>query len=325
MTALQASPRVSNPSHSGGADAAPSAGNGNTRTNAQQLKSLPPAERAQALAKATDGDIQQLAQNAKNLSHDQRRDVFNTLAEGASGKDLARIASAFNSRQDTQLLAESIASKASSQSKQDFIQAKSDSLLGAAADRHIAGLGKRLLSTFDAAHNRVALQFINTNPSGQIHHVPARLAADATSNHDQAHAPSSNARLDRPHVNSVHEAKSSEAEPAHQESAPVRVVKKLTKKDIDQGAAVRKESQRSACERETKRIQREEQDRPNPLEDAAAKFRDGMANEGAALLEELGAVRSPVQLARLFVKVYGYVTTTPPPCSELANKSTVAR
>lgn len=62
---------------------------------------------------------------AGGLSHDEKRTLFDTLAESSTGKDLARLASAFDSRDDTQLLAESVANKGSLQSRSAYIEAMS--------------------------------------------------------------------------------------------------------------------------------------------------------------------------------------------------------
>jgi hypothetical protein len=100
--------------------------NGNLHETVQDLKDLTPQERGQALSKLTDADLKELAGDvnangilgANGLSNDEKRELFNTLADGGSGEDLARLASAFDSREDTQLLAESVASKGSNESKQ---------------------------------------------------------------------------------------------------------------------------------------------------------------------------------------------------------------
>ena len=107
--------------------------NGNLKDTVQDLKNLTPADRGEALAKLKDADLQELADDvnaggifgANGLSNDEKRDLFNTLAEGASGQDLARLAKAFDSREDTQLLAESVANKGSNEAKQAYIEAMS--------------------------------------------------------------------------------------------------------------------------------------------------------------------------------------------------------
>ncbi len=104
--------------------------NENVKQTVQDLKELTPTERGEALGKLTDDDLSELASDANangifganGLSNDEKRDLFNTLAEGAKGEDLARLASAFDSRDDTQLLAEAVASKGSDESKQAYIQ-----------------------------------------------------------------------------------------------------------------------------------------------------------------------------------------------------------
>ena len=77
--------------------------NGNLKDTVQDLKNLSPAERGEALSKFTDDDLKEIAKDvnangifgASGLSNDEKRDLFNTMAGGASGKDLARLASAF--------------------------------------------------------------------------------------------------------------------------------------------------------------------------------------------------------------------------------------
>lgn len=104
--------------------------NGNLKDTVQDLKNLSPTERGEALSKFTDDDLKEIASDvnsggilgAGGLSNDEKRDLFDTMAEGASGKDLARMASAFDGREDTQLLAESVASKGSNEAKQAYIQ-----------------------------------------------------------------------------------------------------------------------------------------------------------------------------------------------------------
>ncbi|MFD1711162.1 hypothetical protein FVQ98_13560 [Ottowia sp. GY511] len=104
--------------------------NGNLKDTVQDLKNLSPAERGEALSMFTDDDLKEIANDvnaggifgASGLSNDEKRDLFDTMADGASGKDLAHLASAFDSREDTQLLAESVASKGSNEAKQAYIQ-----------------------------------------------------------------------------------------------------------------------------------------------------------------------------------------------------------
>lgn len=104
--------------------------NSHLKQTVQDLKGLTPTERGEALGKFTNDDLHEIANDvnasgifgADGLSNDEKRDFFNTLADGAKGEDLARLATAFDSREDTQLLAESVASKGSNEAKQAYIQ-----------------------------------------------------------------------------------------------------------------------------------------------------------------------------------------------------------
>lgn len=107
--------------------------NGNLHKTLDELRQLPPGEREGVLTNLSDTALNELASDvnaagilgAGGLSHDEKRTLFDTLAESSTGKDLARLASAFDSRDDTQLLAESVANKGSLQSRRTYIEAMS--------------------------------------------------------------------------------------------------------------------------------------------------------------------------------------------------------
>ncbi len=105
--------------------------NGNLHKTLDELRQLPPGERKGVLTNLSNAALNELASDvnaagilgAGGLSHDEKRTLFDTLAESSTGKDLARLASAFDSRDDTQLLAESVANKGSLQSRSAYIEA----------------------------------------------------------------------------------------------------------------------------------------------------------------------------------------------------------
>ena len=107
--------------------------NGNLHKTLDELRQLPPGEREGVLTNLSNAALNELASDvnaagilgAGGLSHDEKRTLFDTLAESSTGKDLARLASAFDSRDDTQLLAESVANKGSLQSRKAYIEAMS--------------------------------------------------------------------------------------------------------------------------------------------------------------------------------------------------------
>ncbi|MGP1426008.1 MAG: hypothetical protein ACTTKK_08160, partial [Ottowia sp.] len=107
--------------------------NGNLHKTLDELRQLPPGEREGVLTNLSNAALNELASDvnaagilgAGGLSHDEKRTLFDTLAESSTGKDLARLASAFDSRDDTQLLAESVANKGSLQSRRAYIEAMS--------------------------------------------------------------------------------------------------------------------------------------------------------------------------------------------------------
>lgn len=107
--------------------------NGNLHKTLDELRQLPPGEREGVLTNLSNAALNELASDvnaagilsAGGLSHDEKRTLFDTLAESSTGRDLARLASAFDSRDDTQLLAESVANKGSLQSRSAYIEAMS--------------------------------------------------------------------------------------------------------------------------------------------------------------------------------------------------------
>ena len=142
--------------------------NGNLHKSLDDLNQLPPAQRGEALSKLSDADLKELAGDvnatgifgASGLSHDEKRALFDTLAEGGKGQDLARLASAFDSRDDTQLLAESVANKGSLQSRSAYIEAMSPRTadndygrpfaLGVAMTEHVDKDAKAILTVLNS-------------------------------------------------------------------------------------------------------------------------------------------------------------------------------
>ena len=169
--------------------------NSNLKDTVQDLKGLTPTERGEALGKLTDDDLGELAHDvnaggifgASGLSNDEKRDLFNTLADGAKGEDLARLATAFDSREDTQLLAESVASKGSNEAKQAYVQQMSSrtadgdygmsAYVGGASAEHSDKDAKAILTvlnSFDTStpDGRVAFdQAIKDMPQGTLDSV----------------------------------------------------------------------------------------------------------------------------------------------------------
>ncbi|MFT3778910.1 MAG: hypothetical protein QM772_11660 [Ottowia sp.] len=96
----------------------------------EDLKALTADERNQVAAGLSDDDLQELADDvnasglggANGLSADEKRDLFNTLAEGLDGKQLARLAKAFDDRQDVMALGQAVAQHADSDTKVAFIK-----------------------------------------------------------------------------------------------------------------------------------------------------------------------------------------------------------
>lgn len=142
--------------------------NGNLHKSLDDLNQLPPAQRGEALSKLSDADLKELAGDvnatgifgASGLSHDEKRALFDTLPEGGKGQDLARLASAFDSRDDTQLLAESVANKGSLQSRSAYIEAMSPRTadndygrpfaLGVAMTEHVDKDAKAILTVLNS-------------------------------------------------------------------------------------------------------------------------------------------------------------------------------
>ncbi len=77
--------------------------NGNLHKTLDELRQLPPGEREGVLTNLSNAALNELASDvnaagilgAGGLSHDEKRTLFDTLAESSTGKDLARLASAF--------------------------------------------------------------------------------------------------------------------------------------------------------------------------------------------------------------------------------------
>lgn len=178
--------------------------NGNLHKSLDDLNQLPPAQRGEALSKLSDADLKELAGDvnatgifgASGLSHDEKRALFDTLAEGGKGQDLARLASAFDSRDDTQLLAESVANKGSLQSRSAYIEAMSPRTadndygrpfaLGVAMTEHVDKDAKAILTvlnSFDTGTSEGRASFdqaINSLPQSVLNNVVKAGVSETT-------------------------------------------------------------------------------------------------------------------------------------------------
>ncbi len=142
--------------------------NGNLHKTLDELRQLPSGEREGVLTNLSNAALNELASDvnaagilgAGGLSHDEKRTLFDTLAESSTGKDLARLASAFDSRDDTQLLAESVANEGSLQSRSAYIEAMSPRTadndygrpfaLGVAMTEHVDKDAKAILTVLNS-------------------------------------------------------------------------------------------------------------------------------------------------------------------------------
>lgn len=104
--------------------------NDNLQQTVRDLKDLSKNERNAAIQKISDEDLKALADDvnasglggASGLSADERRDLFNTLAQGLNGQQLGRMAQAFDSRQDVMALGQAVAQHADAETKLAFIE-----------------------------------------------------------------------------------------------------------------------------------------------------------------------------------------------------------
>ena len=104
--------------------------NDNLKETVQDLKELPTAYRDAVASLLTDDDLQALADDvnssgwlgAGGLSADEKRDFFNILSQGLSGKQLGRIAKAFDNRDDIVTLGQAVAQHGDSAAKLGFVQ-----------------------------------------------------------------------------------------------------------------------------------------------------------------------------------------------------------
>lgn len=96
----------------------------------RELKDLSKDERNAAIGQISDTDLRALADDvnasglcgASGLSADERRDLFNTLAQGLDGQQLGRMAQAFDSRQDVIAIGQAVARHADAETKLAFIE-----------------------------------------------------------------------------------------------------------------------------------------------------------------------------------------------------------
>ena len=93
--------------------------NGHLKETIQDFKNLTPAERNEVASRLSDADLQELADDvnangvggANGLSADEKRDLFNTLAQGLDGEQLGRLAAAFDDRKDVMALGQAVATQ----------------------------------------------------------------------------------------------------------------------------------------------------------------------------------------------------------------------
>lgn len=119
--------------------------NDNLKQTVHELKDLSKDKRNAAIGQISDTDLRALADDvnasglfgASGLSADERRDLFNTLAQGLDGQQLGRMAQAFDSRQDVIAMGQAVARHADAETKLAFIEemaprtANGDSLMQA--------------------------------------------------------------------------------------------------------------------------------------------------------------------------------------------------
>lgn len=104
--------------------------NDNLKQTVRELKDLSKDERNAAIGQISDADLRALADDvnasglcgASGLSADERRDLFNTLAQGLDGQQLGRMAQAFDSRQDVIAIGQAVARHADAETKLAFIE-----------------------------------------------------------------------------------------------------------------------------------------------------------------------------------------------------------
>ena len=104
--------------------------NDSLKQTVRELKDLSKDERNAAIGQISDTDLRALADDvnasglcgASGLSADERRDLFNTLAQGLDGQQLGRMAQAFDSRQDVIAMGQAVARHADAETKLAFIE-----------------------------------------------------------------------------------------------------------------------------------------------------------------------------------------------------------
>lgn len=102
---------------------------GELRDINKELAKLTPAQRQEAISKLSDDDLRKWGGESNSgaifgmggLDDGEKRALFNSLAEGLDGKQLARIANAFTSDGDARMLGDAIAEKGSDQAKIEFV------------------------------------------------------------------------------------------------------------------------------------------------------------------------------------------------------------
>ena len=104
--------------------------NDSLKQTVRELKDLSKDERNAAIGQISDTDLRALADDvnasglcgASGLSADERRDLFNTLAQGLDGQQLGRMEQAFDSRQDVIAMGQAVARHADAETKLAFIE-----------------------------------------------------------------------------------------------------------------------------------------------------------------------------------------------------------
>lgn len=104
--------------------------NSHLKETVNDFRNLTADERNQVVSDLSDADLQELADDvnasgiggANGLSADEKRDLFNTLAQGLDGEQLGRLAQAFDDRGDVMALGQAVAQHADSATKIDFIK-----------------------------------------------------------------------------------------------------------------------------------------------------------------------------------------------------------
>ena len=136
--------------------------NDHMRDIARTLNGLSPQERDAVVSQLSDADLKSLAGNVdhggigglQGLSHDDKRDLFNTLSGSLSGAQLARVTVAFGDPGDKAALAHSISTFAPDAVRADFVAAlapkTTDQTAGSSSTPFLSGTTTTQLGDPDA-------------------------------------------------------------------------------------------------------------------------------------------------------------------------------